>query len=94
MRGSGRNISRLTALGSTGEQHNSIGACSSEIDAIAGPTIDAELPDTVMAEPMVAGIAPCRSINASQYRHSTAEIDQTIRRIQRQRAQQPAPNQD
>jgi hypothetical protein len=27
---------------------------------------------------MVAGIAACHSINASQYRHSTAEIDHAI----------------
>jgi hypothetical protein len=75
---SGRNISRLPALGSTAEQHNSIRACSCEIDTVAGSTIDAKLPDTVTAEPMVAGIATCHSINTSQYSRSAAEIGQTI----------------
>jgi len=71
MRRSGRNINRLTALGSAAEQDNSTGACSREIDTIAGPAVDAQLPDAVTAEPMVAGIATCHSIKASQYRHST-----------------------
>ena len=75
---SGRNIRRLAALGSTTEQHNSIRACSCEIDTVAGSTIDAKLPDAVTAEPMVAGIAVCQSINTSQYRHPTAEIGQAI----------------
>jgi hypothetical protein len=78
MRCSGRNISRLTALRSAAEQHNLTGACSCEIHTIAGPAIDAKFPDAVTAEPMVAGIAACQSINASQYRHPTPEIDQAI----------------
>jgi len=75
---SGRNISRLAALGSTAEQHNTIRACACEADTIAGPTIDAKFPDAATTEPVVAGIAVCHSINTSQYRHSTAEIRQAI----------------
>jgi hypothetical protein len=78
LRGSDRYISRLTALGPTAEQHDAAGARSCEIDAIAGSTIDTKLPDAVTAVPMVTGIAACHSINATQYRHSTAEIDQAI----------------
>jgi hypothetical protein len=68
----------LAALGSTTEQNYTIRACACEIDTIAGPTIDAKFPDTVTAEPMVAGIAVCHSIDTSQYRHSATEIAQAI----------------
>jgi hypothetical protein len=75
---SGRNVRRLTALGSTAEQHKPIRACSCEIDTVARSTIDAKLPDAVTAEPVIAGIAVGHSIDTSQYRHSAPEIAQPI----------------
>jgi hypothetical protein len=73
-----RNISRLAALGSAAEQQNSICSRSRKVDPIAGAAIDAHLPDTVAAEPLIARIAVGHSINASQHCHPAAEIGQAI----------------
>jgi hypothetical protein len=79
MRCSGPDISRLTALGSAAEQHNATGACSSKVNPIARPAINAKLPDSVTAEPMVTGIAFRQTINTSEHRHSTAQIGKSIK---------------